>query len=341
MDFKTHFRHLLLFHFWKGKSAAETRREICDVYGAEAITSTICQFWFKRFRSGEFNLEDVDRPGRPTAIDDDKILQLIKNDRQLTTREISQSLNVTHATVANRLKKLGMVKKSDVWVPHELSERNLIKRIDTCDLLLKRYSKKKILKRLITGDEKWIVYNNVIRKRSWYHRGDTPKTVPKAGLHPVKVMLCIWWDYKGVVYYELLPQNQTITSSKYCLQLSKLKLSIKDNRKKFTKRRCVVFQHDNARPHVSLTTRRKLLRFGWDILPHPPYSPDIAPSDYHLFRSLQNHLNGKRFKSLNDVKSELDKFFAAKPKSFYRHGIMQLPERWRKIISQNGEYITD
>ncbi|KAG5344031.1 SETMR methyltransferase, partial [Acromyrmex charruanus] len=52
-------------------------------------------------------------------------------------------------------------------------------------------------------------------------------------------------------------------------------------------------EHDNTRPHTSLITRQKLRKLGWEVLMHPPYSPDIAPSDYHLFRSLQTSLNGK------------------------------------------------
>ena len=47
--------------------------------------------------------------------------------------------------------------------------------------------------------------------------------------------------------------------------------------------------------NTSLVTRKKLLELGWEVMPHPPYSPDLAPSDYHLFRSFQNHLNGKIF----------------------------------------------
>ncbi|GFW76638.1 histone-lysine N-methyltransferase SETMAR [Trichonephila clavipes] len=72
-----------------------------------------------------------------------------------------------------------------------------------------------------------------------------------------------------------------------------------------TNRKAVVFHHDNARPHTSLVTRQKLLELGWDVLPHPPYSPDHAPSDYFLFRSLQNSLNGKNFNNDDDVKSYL------------------------------------
>ncbi|KZC14268.1 Histone-lysine N-methyltransferase SETMAR, partial [Dufourea novaeangliae] len=104
-------------------------------------------------------------------------------------------------------------------------------------------------------------------------------------------------------------------------------------------RKGVVFHQDNARPHVSLITRQKLLELGWDVLPHPPYSPDLAPSDFHLFRSLQNSLNGKNFNSLVEIKHHVEKFFAENPARFWKDGIFKLPERWKKVVEQNGTYI--
>ena len=74
---------------------------------------------------------------------------------------------------------------------------------------------------------------------------------------------------------------------------------------------------------------------------HPPYCPDLAPSDYHLFRPLQNSLNGKSFNDDEAVKSLLVQFFAEKDQKFYEPGIMKLPKRSQKVIEQNGKYIID
>ena len=92
----------------------------------------------------------------------------------------------------------------------------------------------------------------------------------------------------------------------------KLDKEIKEKRPELTIRKGVTFHQDNARPHTSFVTRKKLLELGWEVMPHPPYSPDFAPSDYYLFRSLQNHLNGKAFNSNEAVKNELIQFFASK-----------------------------
>ena len=95
-----------------------------------------------------------------------------------------------------------------------------------------------------------------------------------------------------------------INSEKYCSQLDELKTAIEQKRPEIANRKGVMFHQNNARPHVSLITRQKLLELGWDVLSHPPYSPDLAPSDFHLFQSLQNSLNGKSFNSLIEVQNQ-------------------------------------
>jgi histone-lysine N-methyltransferase SETMAR len=111
---KVHFRHILLFFFRKGLEATEAQREICGVYGDSIISVDTCQRWFARFRSGDINLADAARSGRPSTTDDDQILAAIKVDRHLTTREIAKHFNIAHTTVAQRLKRLEMTKEADV-----------------------------------------------------------------------------------------------------------------------------------------------------------------------------------------------------------------------------------
>ena len=105
-----------------------------------------------------------------------------------------------------------------------------------------------------------------------------------------KLMLCIWWDQLGVVYYELLQPNETITAESY-QQLMQLSRALKFKRPQYAKRHDkVIFQHDNAQPHVAKVAKKTLEALNWDVLPHLPYSPDIAPSDYHLFRLMAHGL---------------------------------------------------
>jgi histone-lysine N-methyltransferase SETMAR len=106
-------------------------------------------------------------------------------------------------------------------------------------------------------------------------------------------------------------------------------------------RKGIILQHDNARPHTARLTQQKIRELGWEVLPHPPYSPDIAPSDYYLFRSLQHFLNGKIFNNIEDIKIALSGYFASKPPEFYEMGIRKLPERWDIVVEKDGDYIID
>ena len=128
-------------------------------------------------------------------------------------------------------------------------------------------------------------------------------------------------------------------SNKYCSQLDQLKAALDEKHPELVNRKHIIFRQDNAKPHVSLMTRQNLLQLGWEVLIHPPYSTDIAPSDFHLFRSLQNSLNGKNFSPLEDCKRHLEQFFAQKDKKFWEDGIMELPEKWQKVVEQKGEYV--
>ena len=104
----------------------------------------------------------------------------------------------------------------------------------------------------------------------------------------------MWWEWKGVVYYKLLLENQMIKSNKYCPQLDQVRAALDEEYLELFNRKLIIFHQDNARPHVSLMTGQKLLQLSWEVLIHPLYSPNIAPLDFHLFQPLQNSLNRKK-----------------------------------------------
>jgi len=88
----------------------------------------------------------------------------------------------------------------------------------------------------------------------------------------------------------------------------------------------MILLQDNARPHKAKKTLETIANLDWEILPHTAYSPDLASSDYHLFRSLQHHLSESQFKSdAKQMQKGLDEFIESKPSSFFRFGIRQLP----------------
>lgn len=205
--------------------------------------------------------------------------------------------------------------------------------------MIARQERKSFLYRIVTGDEKWIYFDNPKRKRSWVDPGQPSTSQAKRNIHGKKALLCIWWDQKGVVYFELLKPGQTVTADRYRQQLLDLNRALKEKRSEWANRHGkVILLHDNARPHVAKLVQETLEALGWDVLPHPAYSPDIAPSDYHLFRSMQHGLSEQRFNSYEEVKKWLDKWIASKDEEFFQRGIRNLPQRWTKVVANGGQY---
>jgi histone-lysine N-methyltransferase SETMAR len=161
------------------------------------------------------------------------------------------------------------------------------------------------------------------------------KTIPSAG----KVMLTVFWDMQGVVLQKFQPYGQTVNAASYCTNLRELHKAIRRKRPGLLTRG-VILLDDNARPHTARATQ-DLIRttFRWERLEHPPYSPDLAPSDFHLFGPLKNHLGGRHFEDDNAVIQEVTRWLRRQPKDFFAAGFQGLVKRWDKCLNVQGDYV--
>jgi histone-lysine N-methyltransferase SETMAR len=101
----------------------------------------------------------------------------------------------------------------------------------------------------------------------------------------------------------------------------------------------VLILHDNARPHASGAISEILEKYGWQVLPHPPYSPDMSPIDFDLSPKLKKPLRGKRFRSSEEVSNEATRVIRRINNEGVLTGIQDLPKRWTAVIKHNGDYI--
>lgn len=324
----------LLLHFqWKlGMNASESARKICEAYGDKTIGESTAREWFAKFRAGEESIEDKPRSGHPQEVDRQAVLEAIEETPSLTTRMLAEDFDCDQKTIVNMLHELGKIWKKTRWVPHELTEAQKRKRVNAAQSLLDRQRQAPFLDQLITGDEKWISFKNPDPQHEWRSSEEKTSATPKKDFRHKKAMLCVFWSVRGVEYWELLEEGQTVNSNVYCRQLDQLNQRLRRRRSRD------VFLDDNAKPHRSRQTNAKIQELGWQRLDHPPYSPDLAPSDFHLFRSLQHFLKGKRFDDIDEMQESLEEFFDSKDVDFYRRGIEKLPEKWQEVIDVDGEY---
>ena len=208
-----HFRHLLLFSFNQGFTAAKAAREINLVYGENAMAERTVRKWFARFKEENFDLEDAPRSGRPTEIDEGQLNQLLHEDSRQTTRELAERMNCSHTCMENHLHLMGKVQKCGVWVPHALSDNNKNQRATISAGLLARHhsthgKNEQFLYSIVTGDEKWCLHINIRQRKEWLSPNKTVTPRVKQDVHPRKTMLCVWWDWEGIIHYELLEKTK-------------------------------------------------------------------------------------------------------------------------------------
>ncbi len=343
-DKNQHLRHILYFGYRRGQKASEVVRDICGVYGETAITVRTAQKWFFRFNSGNFDLNDTSRLGRPSNFDEDHLKDFLRENGRQTCRELADKMNCSQNTVYNHLKSLGFKQKLGCWVPHELSEKDRKNRLQIVSQHLARYHatyghNDRFLYRIVTGDEKWCFYTNMIQRKEWVAPGEAPKTRVKQEPHLKKTMICVWWDWEGLIHWEMLESNKTIDKELYLDQLRRVNEAIQLKRP--DRQGGVILLHDNASPHTAKSVKIALQELEWEVLRHPAYSPDLAPTDYHLFRSLSNQMRGITFENDGHLETWLSDFFGSRSRDFWRNGINKLVDRWKQVMVNDGKYIED
>ncbi|GFS00039.1 histone-lysine N-methyltransferase SETMAR [Elysia marginata] len=100
-----------------------------------------------------------------------------------------------------------------------------------------------------------------------------------------------------------------------------------------------VIQHDNARPHTSRQTQCALQQLELPTIPHPPYSPDMAPSDFFLFSLLKKHLKGNHYETDAEVEADVRSWYRSQTPEFFTDGMRKLVQRWRLYIERDDDYV--
>lgn len=327
-----------------GITAVEVLRMLEKVFGEQTLSRSSVFEWHKLFIEGRESVEDEQRAPRQRISTDKEhvkqIKEIVLKNRRLTIRDLADTVGISVGSVNTILKDFLCLRRvKSRLVPKTLNFLEKQRRVEVCETMLSDYHDK--MKCMITGDETWIyAYDPKVTDQSSEYRakGEARPKRSRRSRSKIKVMLTIFFDYRGVVYYEFLPANQTVNKEYYLSVMRRLREAIRLKRPDLWKDNSWFLHHDNAPAHTALILRDHFAKNSTNIVPQPPYSPDLAPCDFWLFSKLKRTLRGNRFDSIEEIKDKSKKELMAIPAIEFEKCFEEWKTRWHKCIASDGDY---
>ncbi|UYV64976.1 hypothetical protein LAZ67_3002629 [Cordylochernes scorpioides] len=270
--------------------------------------------WRSWFLEGRQNVHDDERSGRPVTATDNAAVAAVRN-------VVEANRRVTIDEIIIRLPPRIKIGRSSIGTI--MSDVLNFRKAARAFLEIHRRDGDQLFSRIVTGDESWMHHSTPETKRQsmvWKKPEESAPKKAKVTISAVKVMAIVFWYCKGVLLVDYLPPNTTVNAGRYCEVLTKLRAAIKRKRPGLLSRK-VLLVHDNARPHAARTTQTLLENFKLEIFTHPPYSPDLSPSDFNFFSALKLHLGGKHFANDDEVQAEANHWLRRQGTAWYNSDI--------------------
>lgn len=334
-----------IFASWKnGRNATQIHEELVNVEGEQALSISTIRRWIATFRDGEEEIKDKARSGRPReAVTSEKIARvedLVSNDPHISIKELANEVGISRERISYILdEELNLHKLCAKWVPHRLSEEHKRNRVEISKQLLKILDK--VYKNIVTGDETWIYFFTISNKeanKSWLGKDENRPQIVKTAQNSKKRMFCIFFSVDGVITRFVVPKGQTVNANLYANEILPKVFSNFMEKGGRTTVRDVMLHHDNAAAHKARIVTEYLRNERVELLPHPPYSPDLAPCDFFLFPRIKKELKGKRFDKVENLARAVQAVVEGIPKEDYENSFQSWRNRLERCIEFNGEY---
>ena len=345
---KNERRAIIHFLHKDGVTPTEAENKLKMYYGDSTPDRSTISRWMSRFATGRESLEDDSRSGAPVTVKTDenvaRVQELLDQDRRMTYDELENQSSISRGTLQRIVKEeLNMRKVCARWVPRLLTAEQRQNRVDLCTMSLNMVEElgDDFWRRIITADETPLPHFMPETKRQcmqWVGPEESRPVHAKSASSLGKFQLTVFWDCEGIIHLDYCPPKQTINAAYYSNLLQKVHKKLPTIRPGKIHRR-PLFLHDNARVHTAKLSIDKIRELKWQLLPHPAYSPDLAPSDFHLFGPLKDPLRGTKYETENELKSAVNNVIKGMSKEWFEQGLKKMVDRWQKCINLEGDYV--
>jgi histone-lysine N-methyltransferase SETMAR len=333
----------VLVTYWldKGYNAKTMYAKLLNRMESNIPAYSTVTYWIRELKRGREILEPLFKGGMSHDIFlDPQILAQLELFPFHSIRSLAATLQRPRSTIYDHLVKLGFTTRNLRWVPHALSEKHKKSRVEISRQLLNIIfqARHQGWRFFFTGDESWFYFANHYN-RIWLLPDSEVPTRVRNTINADKVMLTVFWSPLGFAVVEVLAKKKTFTSDYFCETIcTKLVTCAPEETRRVGGRQLTVHM-DNASPHRSKQTTEFMRKSRLISAPHPPYSPDLAPSDFYLFGKVKDLLKGQEFNSAEELleaiitilkgitREELDSVFA------------NWEKRLERCIALNGDYV--
>ena len=300
---------------------------------------------FSRFKAGRTSTDDDERSGRPVSSSTPEMIQrmrqIIREDRRRNIYEVSMLVGISHGTCHKILTedlKMDMSHQSscpDSWVStknsNDLTFAWTSKKMPLMTLAFFRMSLQ-VMKHGFTPTTRKPKLNPV--------NGKVRVTLMKKARQlrsNIKSMLICFFDQKEIVHREFVPPGQTVNAAFYVEVLKRLRENVRRKWPDQWRNNTWLLHHDIGPAHAALLTRWFWTDNNVTVVPHPPYSLNLAPTDFFLFPKLKMKLKGRRFQTMEEIKAESQAVLNTLRENDFQECFNNWQRRWDRCQASEGD----
>ena len=336
-------RYAIKFCFKLGKNATETYGILQTAFGASCMNRASVFEWHKRFKESRESVRDDERCGWSKEVRTPELIGQIKNfmdkDHRVSIETISAQFDVSVGTVHTIIyEELKMRKICAKFVPRVLRE-------DQKDVMTAgKWSSWSIQIPLFLmlwwpAMKAGSIAMTKRQSSQWKHAGSPrPKKARQSKSTHKLLMIPFFFDSTSMIYMHWVPTGQTVNKECFVEALREFRKRFRRKRPALFKLDQWYFHQDNAPVHNSILVTDYLTKMGIKTVPHPPYSPDLAPCDFWLFPKLKEKLRGCRYETIEEMKEAVTKVIDTLTQEDFHRAFQKLLERYNECITAGGDY---